>query len=67
MGKLKQILAITAIVIIVALFITTLVLAVLDSSSALFQASLYATVLVPAMLYIFLWLYKLIHGENKAK
>lgn len=69
MRKLKQILAIAAIVIIIGLYITTLVLAILGNSvsHSLFLASLYATVVVPVMLYIFLWLYKLMHGEETTK
>lgn len=55
MKRFKQIMAVTAIVIILGLYLTTLVLAILGNSvsHSLFMASLYATVIVPAMLYIF--------------
>lgn len=69
MKRFKQIMAITAIVIIVGLYLTTLVLAILGNSvsHSLFMASLYATVIVPAMLYIILWLAKLLRGEDTTK
>lgn len=69
MKRFKQIMAITAIVIIVGLYLTTLVLAILGNSvsHSLFMASLYATVIVPTMLYIILWLAKLLRGEDMTK
>lgn len=66
MKRLKQIMAVIAIVIILGLYLTTLILAILGNSvsHSLFLASLYATVIVPVMLYIILWLAKLLRGED---
>ena len=62
MKKLKQILAIVAIIIILGLYATTFVLAVLGNtiSNTVFMASLYATVGVPCMLYVIFWLAKVL-------
>lgn len=67
MKKLKQIFAIGTIVIILGLYLLTLVLSLLGNtlSDSLFKASLYATVVVPLMLYIILWLTKLFRGDDK--
>ncbi len=69
MKRFKQIMAVTAIIIILGLYLTTLVLAILGNSvsHSLFLASLYATVIVPAMLYIFLWMAKLLRGEDTTR
>ena len=69
MKRFKQIMAVTAIVIILGLYLTTLVLAILGNSvsHSLFMASLYATVIVPAMLYIFFCLAKLLRREDTTK
>lgn len=65
MKKLKQILAIIGIVVILGLYITTFVLALLGNkvSTGLFSASLYATFVVPVMLYIFFWVADLLRGK----
>lgn len=53
----KQILAIFAVVIILALYITTFVLAVMGKEyHDMFLISLYTTVCVPVFLYIVIWL-----------
>lgn len=63
--KVKQILAIIGIVIIVGLYITTFILAITgdENTHDLFIASIFATVVIPVMIYVIQWLYKLIKGQ----
>lgn len=62
----KKVLAISTVVIIVALYITTLILALIGDviPSSYFKASLYSTVVLPVILYIVMWLMKLLRKED---
>lgn len=61
MKKLKQILAIIAVIAIACLYITTLILAILGKEyENFFKASLFATIVLPIMLYIIFWLRKVL-------
>lgn len=61
MKNIKRILAIIAIVIILGLYVTTLTLAILGKNyEDMFTASLVATVIVPSMFYIIVWLRKVL-------
>ncbi len=70
--KIKQILAIIGIVIILGLYITTFILAICgnENTHGLFMASIFATVMIPVIIYIIQWLYKLVKKqaqENRTK
>lgn len=58
--KIKQIAAIIIILLLLSLYIITFVFALTDSpnSGRLFQASLFATIGIPILLWIWLSLYK---------
>lgn len=60
--KVKQILAILAIIMLVGLYIATFIFALMDSpnSGRLFQACLFATIGVPILLWIYIWGYGLL-------
>lgn len=62
----RQAAAIVCIVLLVALYIGTLLAAILDfpNSGRLFQACLVATVGVPILLWIYIWIYKYVM-QNK--
>lgn len=62
--NMKQIAAIIAIVLLVALSIATLLVAIFDKSGRLFQAFLVATVATPILLWIYIWLYGVITGKH---
>ena len=53
MKKAKRILALSGVVLLVALYVATLVFALLDSpnSFALFKASVYCTIVIPVIVY----------------
>ena len=55
--KGKQIAAILGIVALVGLYIATFIFAIIDSpnSGRMFQASLFATIAIPILLWIYLW------------
>ncbi len=65
MNVVKRILAIIGIVILVGLYVTTLILAISgdESYTRWFTASIVATVVVPVMLYVYQWLYKLVKKQ----
>ena len=64
--RVKQILAIIGLVVIIGLYIVTLVLALTGSEETkhLFTASIICTGVVPVVLYIISWLYKLLKGDS---
>lgn len=64
--KLKQILAILGIVILVLLYVSTLVFALIGTPLAkqMLQASLFATVLIPITIYAFLMVTKLLKNKD---
>ena len=67
MKRMKQILAISGIVIIIALYIITLVLSLSQAPNAdrWLLAALYSTIAVPLFIYIILWLHKLLNRKDE--
>lgn len=67
--KMKRILALLAVIVIALLYLTTFVLSFIQSeqSGELLMISLVATVVIPVLLYIYLWLFRLFKGEGKEK
>lgn len=65
MKKLKKILAVLVIILLVGLYISTLVFALMDSelSFRLLQISIFSTIAVPVILYVCNMLYKLLHKD----
>lgn len=65
-GKGKQIIAMTAIVLLVALYIVTLIVAVVDTSASgkLFQLCMVCTIVVPVLAWIFIWIYGQMTGKK---
>lgn len=62
MKKVKRIAAITGIVILVSLYLITLISAIFTTqySGKLFLACIYATFVVPVMIYAYLLVYKIL-------
>ena len=69
MKSMKRILAVIALILIAAMYVVTLILAFCSSEAAgrWFIASLACTFLVPALLYIYLWIYKLVTRDHESK
>lgn len=61
MKKVKQILALMGVLLLVALYLTTLVFAITDNSGTmeLFFASVVATILIPVLLWAYTFIYRL--------
>jgi dolichyl-phosphate-mannose--protein O-mannosyl transferase len=67
MKKIKQILAITGAVLLVGLYLTTLILAITDSSETMnvFFASVVATVMIPVLIWTYTFIYRLVTKHNR--
>lgn len=62
----KRVAAWIAIVLLLALYLVTLILALLNSPATnnLFMVSLVCTILVPVMCWIFIWIYGQVTGKK---
>ncbi len=62
MKKLKQITALIGVIVLVALYISTLVIAIRggDNAGRLLSASIYATVVLPVLLWAYTFIHRLI-------
>lgn len=65
-NTMKRIVALAAVVLLAGLYVVTLVVACLDipGSGNLFRACLVATVAVPLLAWIFIWLYGQMTGKR---
>ena len=69
MKKVKQVLAIIGIVLLVLLYLLTLFFAITDNSNTMnaFYASVVATVIIPALIWAYTFIYKLIKNDKQDK
>ncbi len=67
MKKIKRFFAILIVVVLLALYCSTLVLAIIGSEQALalLRAAIYATVVLPALLWAYTFVYKLLSEHYK--
>lgn len=65
MKKIKQILAILGCILLVGLYVSTLVFALIGSKDTmnLFRASVYATVVVPVLIWAYSFIYRLLKNH----
>lgn len=68
MKKAKRVLAIIGIIVLVGLYLTTLVCAIFarDNVMNFLMASIYATVIIPVLIWAYTFIYKLT-GKNSEK
>ena len=68
MKKVKRILAWMAIVLLLGMYVVTAVMAFTATPNTIqmFKTSLIATIMIPIMVYVVLFLYRLIHPEEPA-
>lgn len=64
MEKLKRIAALLAVVVLVVCALLTLIFALIGYDTA-WKASAYCMVIIPIMLYVMMWLAKLLENRNK--
>ena len=69
MKKVKQILAILGIIFLVSLYIITLVCAFVDNTKTMryLMASIVATVMIPALIWAYTFIYRLVKGDQTDK
>jgi amino acid transporter len=67
MKKLKQITAIVVVIILIALYVITLLTAIFDPTEtrSWFRASIFATVVVPVLLWAYLMIFRLIRRNDE--
>lgn len=76
MKRTKQVLAILGIIVLVSLYVITLICAITDNTGTMrmFMASVFATVVIPVLIWIYTFIYRLFTrknneqtGQNKAE
>lgn len=67
MKKVKQILAMLGVILLVSLYVITLICAITDNSATqqVFMASLFATVVIPVLLWAYMLVYRLIKKNSE--
>lgn len=62
MKKVKRILAIIGCILLVAMYVVTIVLAVIDDPNTMnaFRASIYCTIIVPVLIWAYSFIYRLL-------
>lgn len=62
----KQVVALAGVVLLVAMYLVTLIVAIFDSdtSGRLFQACLVATIAIPLLIWIYIWMYGMLTGKH---
>ncbi len=66
MKKIQQILAILGIVLLLGLYLTTLILAILGKDFfPMFMAALLASMALPVLLWVYVYIYKLIKRSSE--
>ena len=67
-SKAKQIAAIGAVVIIVAIYIVTLILGITnnENTSSWFMAAIVATVVLPVISWVYIWIYQRVKDQREA-
>lgn len=62
----KQVVALAGVVLLIAMYLITLIVAIFDqdSSGRLFQACLVATVAIPLLIWIYIWMYGKLTGKH---
>ncbi len=66
MKKLKQITALIGVIALVGLYVSTLVLALIGSEEAinLLKVAVYATIVLPVLLWAYSFIYRLLKGKQ---
>jgi len=69
MKKMKRIVALIGVILLLSLYALTIVGALTASpnSAALFQASIYSTIVVPIMLYAYILVYRVVKKDSQDK
>ncbi len=62
----RQVVALAGVILLVAMYLITLVVAILnqDSSGRLFQACLVGTIAIPLLIWVYIWMYGKLRGRH---
>ena len=62
----KRVVALVGVILLVAIYLITLIVAIFDqdSSGRLFQACLVATIAIPLLIWIYIWMYGKLSGKH---
>lgn len=62
----KQVVALGGVILLAAMYLITLIVAIFDqdSSGRLFQACLVATIAIPLLIWIYIWMYGKLTGKH---
>lgn len=62
----KQIVALAGVILLAAMYLVTLIVAIFDqdSSGRLFQACLVATIAIPLLIWVYIWMYGKLTGKH---
>lgn len=62
----RQVVALIGVILLVAMYLITLIVAIFDqdNSGRLFQACLVATVAIPLLIWIYIWMYGKLTGKH---
>ena len=69
MSKVKRIAAIIGIVLIVSMYLISFLSAFFATkySHGLFMASIFSTIVIPIMIYLFITVYKMVHKKDETE
>ena len=69
MSKVKRIAAIVGLVLIVSMYLISFLSAIFatEYSYGLFMASIFCTIVIPIMIYLFIAVYKMVHKKDETK
>ena len=66
---MKRIFAILGVILIVALYVITFIMAITDNTSTMrmFEAAVIATIIIPTLMWIYAFIYRLLNKNNDSK
>lgn len=67
MPKVKRIAAIIGIIVIISMYLVSIISAIFATkySYGLFMASIFCTIVIPLMIYLFTMVYKIVHRKDE--
>ncbi|MEE1101347.1 MAG: hypothetical protein U0K86_07680 [Agathobacter sp.] len=66
---MKRIFAILGVILLVALYVITFIMAITDNTSTMrmFEAAVIATIIIPTLMWIYAFIYRLLNKNNDSK
>ena len=66
---MKRIFAILGVILLLALYVITFIMAITDNTSTMrmFEAAVIATIIIPTLMWIYAFIYRLLNKNNDSK